>query len=149
VKELRQHLARADDEQHKTRIRVIINIQEGASRTEAEQRFMLSNKTVVEWVKAYNKGGIPALNFSKGGRPEGNPKWDTKVFDALVKEIDKGGQYWSVPLMQAWIKEHKQQEIPESTIEYHLTLLKYSHKSARPHPYKGDKERQETFKKRA
>lgn len=76
--------------------------------------------------------------MSQGGCPEGNPKWDPAIFDELVKEIDQGGRYWSVPLMQQWIKEHCQEDIPESTIWYHVTHLGYSHKSARPHPYPGD-----------
>ena len=76
-------------------------------------------------------------------------KWDQSIFDDLVKEIDKGGRYWSIPLMQKWLKEHKKQDIPESTVWYHLNRLNYSHKSARPHPYRGDKERQEAFKKGA
>jgi transposase len=87
--------------------------------------------------------------MSKGGRPEGNPKWNTALFDNLVKEIDKGGRYWSIPLMVEWLKEHYKENVPENTVWYHLKRLNYSHKSARPHPYKGNKERQETFKKGA
>ena len=50
--------------------------------------------------------------------------------------------------MQEWIEENHKETIPESTIWYHLKCLKYSYKSARSHPYKGDKEQQDSFKKR-
>lgn len=109
----------------------------------------MSNKTVISWVKTYNKGGIEALDMDKGGRPEGNPKWNQTIFDDLVHEIEKGGRYWSIPLMVEWLKEYKKQEVPESIVWYHLDRLNYSHKSARPHPYKGDVEKQDAFKKGA
>ena len=147
VTQLRHSLARARDERHKTRIRAIINIKEGATNMETARRFVVESDSIRSWIKAYNEGGTDALDLSKGGRPKGNHKWDQSVFDDLVKEIDKGGQYWSIPLMQEWLKKHKNQDIPESTVWYHIDRLSYSHKSARPHPYKGDRERQETFKK--
>jgi transposase len=147
IAELRHALAHADDEAQKTRIRVIINIREGATRTQIVQRFSICPNTVRNWIRVYNDGGLDALSMSKGGRPEGNPKWNTALFDNLVKEIDKGGRYWSIPLMVEWLKEHYKENVPENTVWYHLKRLNYSHKSARPHPYKGNKERQETFKK--
>ncbi len=149
VIQLRTALARAKDEQHKTRIRAIINIKEGATNAEAARRFVVESDSIRSWIQVYNKGGTDALNLSKGGRPKGNQKWDQTLFEDLAKEIDKGGRYWSIPLMQKWLKEHKKKEIPESTVWYHLDRLDYSHKSARPHPYKGDREKQDVFKKRA
>lgn len=87
------------------------------------------------------------LISNKGGRPEGNPKWDTAIFDALVKEIDTKKGYWSIPRMQQWIREHHKKEIPEQTVWYRMDKLNYSYKSARPHPVQGNKEKQEAFKK--
>ncbi len=149
VTALRLALARAKDERHKTRIRAIINIKEGATNAETARRFVVEPDSIRSWVKTYNNGGIEALNLSKGGRQKGTQKWDQTIFDNLVKEIDKGGRYWSIPLMVEWLKEHYKEDVPESTVWYHLDRLNYSHKSARPHPYKGNKERQETFKKGA
>jgi transposase len=149
VQTLRQALAQSDDAEQKTRIRAIINIQEGVKRTRVAEHFVISRTTLLSWVVAYNKGGIVALKMSKGGRPEGNPKWNTKMFGALAKEIDKGGRYWSVPLMQQWIKKKYKKHIPETTVWYHVTSLDYSYKSARPHPYQGDTAQQEVFKKGA
>lgn len=147
IAKLRQALAQSDDEAQKTRIRVIINIKEGATRSEVTKRFSVCPNTIRNWIRAYNDGGISALKVSKGGRPKGNHRWDEELFTDLAKEIDKGGRYWSIPLMVEWLKEHKKKEVPESTVWYHLDRLKYSHKSARPHPYKGDQEKQDAFKK--
>jgi transposase len=145
VTSLRQKLARSDDAEQKTRIRAIINIKEGSRRVDIVKRFVISYQALQRWVQAYNEGGVRALKFSKGGRPEGRPLWDTSIFDSLLQEIDKGGQYWSVPLMQEWIAEHHQKEIPESTIWYHVKARDYSYKSARPHPYQGNTKAQEAF----
>jgi transposase len=98
-------------------------------------------------VAAYNTGGIDGLAMSKGGRPEGNPKWESSIFNDLIKEIDKGG-YWSIPLMQDWIARHHAVNIPEQTVWYRMDQLNYSYKSARPHPTQGNKQKQKSFKKR-
>jgi transposase len=118
------------------------------THTEVSQKFVASRTSVVYWVASYNAGGVSALKMNNGGRPEGNPKWDPLIFDALTKELDKGGRYWSIPLMQQWIKEKFQKDIPANTVWYHVTGQDYSYKSARPHPYRGDAEKQEVFKKR-
>ena len=91
-------------------------------------------------------GGFSALASNKGGRPEGNPKWDAEIFEALAKKIDKGG-YWSIPRMQEWINKHRQKDIPEQTVWYRMDQLNYSYKGARPHPAQGNKEKQDSFKK--
>jgi transposase len=147
VSELKRALKESVDADQKTRIRAIINIKEGATKTATAKRFVVSRTSVISWVAAYNEGGIDALAMSKGGRPEGNPVWDASVFNDLGKEIDKGG-YWSIPRMQAWIKKHHQKEIPEQTVWYRMDQLNYSYKSARPSPIGGSKEKRETFKKR-
>ena len=67
----------------------------------------------------------------------------------LAKEIDDTEEYWSIPLMAQWIKNNYQQDIPHTTILYHLNKLGYSYTTSRPHPYKGDPLLQEEFKKKA
>lgn len=146
---LRSALSKTKDEGQRHRIRAIIRIKEGIPRTQVAAQSAVSRTSVCTWVRKYNEGGIAALKTNKGGRPEGNPKWDKGIFEDLIKEIDKGGRYWSIPLMCAWIKDHKKTKIPENTVWYHVTDLKYSYKSARPHPYKGDTEKQQAFKKGA
>jgi transposase len=107
---------------------------------------VISPTTLISWIVAYNNGGTDALKMSKGGRPEGNPKWNTSIFTDLAHKIDKGG-YWSIPRMMEWIKTHTHKDIPEQTVWYRMDKLGYSYKGARPHPIKGDRERQDTFKK--
>jgi transposase len=109
----------------------------------------LNIDTITDTVKRYNTKGIDGLLVSKGGRPEGNPKWNKKIFDDLVKEIDKQDKYWSVPIMMSWIKKKKGKDIPYNTVWYHMKDLNYSNKSARPHPYLGNQKEQDSFKKRA
>lgn len=148
TKELRRAVSRSKDEGQKTRIRAIISIKEGVKRQEVAKRFVISPTTLIYWIVTYNQGGIPALKMSKGGRPEGNPVWDSKVFKELSEEIDKGG-YWSIPRMQDWLSQNHKVDIPEQTVWYRMDKLGYSYKGARPHPAKGDKEKQEDFKKGA
>lgn len=143
---LRKAVKQSKDPAQKNRIRTIIKIKEGIPRNIVATDQVISPTTLISWIKAYNQGGVPALIFSKGGRPEGNPKWDSTIFCDLAKEIDKGG-YWSIPRMQQWLEDTKQITIPEQTVWYRMDQLNYSYKSARPHPVKGDRERQETFKK--
>ncbi|MBI3442555.1 MAG: winged helix-turn-helix domain-containing protein [Candidatus Sungbacteria bacterium] len=143
---LRQAVKRSDNEAQKTRIRAIISLKEGKTRTYVAQSFVVSRTSVISWITLYNEGGTDALKLGVGGRPEGNPKWDTVVFENLAKEIDKGG-YWSVPRMRQWLKEHHKKDVPEQTVWYRMRQLNYSYKSARPHPVQGNKERQAAFKK--
>lgn len=146
--QIRKALAQSCDEEQKTRIRAIINVKEGKRHTQVAKDLIISRTSLISWIVAYNQGGIEALKMSKGGRKEGNPKWDTSIFDKLVKEIDKGG-YWSIPKMQEWIQKNLKEIIPEQTIWYHLNKLNYSNKSARPHPTQGNKDKQDVFKKGA
>lgn len=143
---LRAFLVRTRDEGHRKRIRAIIRMKEGERRGAVARALGASRTSVCSWITRYNTGGVAALATNKGGRKDGNPLWNALVFDNLAKEIDKGG-YWSVPRMQLWISEHHRQNIPEQTIWYRMDQLGYSYKGARPHPVRGNKERQEDFKK--
>lgn len=149
LEDLRRAVRESDNEAQKTRLRAILCIKEGLSHAKTAKQFVVCRTTMWSWVRAYNQGGIKALKMSEGGRPVGSPKWDPAIFTALTTEIDKGGKYWSIPLMQIWIKERYRQDIPEQTVWYRLNALRYSYKSARPHPFKGDAEKQAAFKKGA
>lgn len=149
ISALTQAIKQSSDEKQKTRLRAIINIKNGDTYTKTASIFAVTRTTLRYWVAEYNQGGIKALSMNKGGRLNGNPKWDTNIFDKLVTEINKGEQCWSIPLMQEWVENQYKKEIPESTIWYHLNRLNISYKSSRPHPYKGDREAQSEFKKGA
>lgn len=143
---LREKLGIASDEAYKTRLKAIILAKKGKKRFEIVSQLTVDPKSVTTWLQKYNKGGTNALKSNYGGRPEGNPKWDASIFDDLAREIDKGG-YWSIPLMQEWLKKNKKEDIPEQTVWYRMDKLNYSYKGARPHPTQGNKEKQESFKK--
>ncbi len=146
--ELRSAQKRSRDEGQRTRITAIMLAKEGKQRQEIVEYLRVSDHSITNWVHAYNEGGLSALTTNKGGRPEGNPKWNSAIFDDLAKEIDKGG-YWSIPRMQEWLKKHKNKDIPEQTVWYRMDQLNYSYKGARPHPVQGNKEKQDDFKKTA
>jgi transposase len=143
---LKQAIKDSRDAGQKTRLRAIIQLKQGATRASIAQEFVVDRSTIRYWIEQYNSDGVSALIFAKGGRPQGNPKWNTDIFTQLAKAIDQGG-YWSIPRMQQWIKEHHKEDIPEQTVWYRMDQLNYSYKSARPHPAKGDKAQQATFKK--
>jgi transposase len=84
------------EEKQKTRIRAIVSIKQGALKQEVAKRLVVHVDTLTDWVKRYNEKGITGLETNKGGRKEGNPKWDTEVFTELIKEIDKQEKYWSL-----------------------------------------------------
>ena len=149
VIQLQAIIKKSTDEGQKTRLRVILGIKMGRLRQEVALSLNLNIDTITDTVRRYNERGVDGLKTNKGGRPEGNPKWDRSIFDDLVKEIDGQKRYWSIPLMVEWIKKHKKKDIPYNTVWYHIQNLNYSYKSARPHPYLGNKEKQESFKKRA
>jgi transposase len=149
IDELRTAIKQCKDEKQKTRLRAMFAVKNGVSRAKVSEDFSLNIDTITDWIKKYNSGGIDALATNKGGRPEGNPKWDTIIFVELVKEINKQKHYWSIPVMIEWIAEHYQQTIPQQTVWCHMGKLNMSYKSARPHPHLGDKEQQELFKKGA
>jgi transposase len=144
--ELKIAIKRSRDEGQKTRLRAIMAAQAGSARKDIAAMLSVSDHSITNWVHAYNKGGTDALITNKGGRPKGSTVWKDDMFTDLAKAIDTGG-YWSIPRMQEWLKEHKDTYIPEQTVWYRMDQLKYSYKSARPHPMQGNKEKQETFKK--
>ena len=148
VETLRKHISSIGDEGHRKRLRAIIRLKQGVLHGDVAARLGASRTSVCSWIAKYNTGGWKALSPNKGGRSEGNPKWNKDIFDDLAKEIDKGG-YWSIPRMQEWVESVKKLSIPEQTIWYHMDRLKYSYKSSRPSPIGGSKEKREAFKKGA
>ncbi len=144
---LKEIYKKSKDESQKTRLRVILGIKAGRLRKEIAESLNLNIDTITNIAKRYNEKGIEGLKENLGGRPEGNPKWDKNIFTDLFMTIDKQKGYWSIPIMIEWIKKNKKEDIPYNTVWYHLQNSSYSYKSARPHPYLGNKEKQDSFKK--
>jgi len=140
---------KSSDQGQKLKLRAIINLKKGKMVKQVAEELLVSRQSLSAWQKRYNQKGLMGLLTNKGGRKEGNPKWDKGIFEGLTNQVKEIGGYWSVPLMQDWIRRKYHQTIPLQTIWYHLCLLEFSYKSARPHPYKGDQQRQAWFKKGA
>jgi transposase len=145
---LKNTIKKTRDSATQVRLKSILFRKEGSTPQEIAQRLMVTDRSVTGWIRRYNENGIPGLATKPSGRPEGNPKWDKNIFNKLTEEIDKGG-YWSVPRMQEWLAKHHNVNIPEQTVWYRIDQLGYSYKGARPHPVKGNKEKQNSFKKGA
>ena len=146
--ELREKIRHAHDEAFKIRLKAILLAVGGKKRFEIVSQLTVDAKSVTTWLQRYNEKGTSALVSNKGGRPEGNPKWDTAIFTDLAKEVEKGG-YWSIPRMQEWLTKHKKKRVPEQTVWYRMDQLGYSYKSARPSPIGGSTEKRDAFKKGA
>lgn len=149
LKELKDAAKKTKEIEERIRINAIVKVKEGKTGPQIVEMLLISRKSLGNWIKKYNHQGLKGLETKRSGREEGNPKWSKKIFKKLTKKIDNTEQYWSVPIMSEWIKENYQEDIPHSTILYHLNKLGYSYTSSRPYPYKGDEEKQEEFKKKA
>lgn len=147
LSQLEAEIKKTSDEPYKTRLRTIILFQKGKTKKEIADILVVSRRSVQTWIHIWNQKGREGLKTKPTGRPKGRVKWDDISFQNLAKEIDKSEQYWSIPLMKEWILKNEQKDIPERTVWYRITQIGYSHKSSRPYPYKGDKKKQEIFKK--
>ena len=146
--ELEKELKRTKDGRYRLRLQAILLVYEKLSGVEIMKQLMIQRLTLFNWVKWYNERGLEGIkNVSSGGRPEGNPKWDDSVFEALFAKLDMMEEFWSVPKMAVWIEENYSVSIPENTIHNRLKAGGYSFKSSRPNPYKGDPNLQAAFKK--
>jgi transposase len=147
--QLKTLLSKSKDELTKTRIKILLLVKKGLLRKDIVERLSVNIDTITDVIKRYNLHGEKSLQINKGGRPEGNPVWDNTIFVKLIEKIDKQDQYWSIPKMKKWITDNHTEEIPEQTIWYRMFKMnRFSFKSARPHPYKGNKEKQDVFKKK-
>ena len=149
VEELIKIKDKCVDEKEKLKIKAIIKLKRGKLVKDVGEELDVSRRSISSWILIYNTNGVSGFKTNLGGRKEGNPKWDKDIFVKLTDAIRSKNGYWSIPLMQKWILANHKEHIPEQTVWYHLKQLKFSYKSSRPHPYKGDKEKQELFKKKA
>jgi transposase len=147
VSEIQTAIRTTSDEKYKTKLRAILLLHQGQSQTKVAETLVMSRRSIHSWIAAYNQFGLNALKTKTPGRTKGQTFWDAAPFERLVKEIDKHDRYWSIPLMVKWLQDNEKLTIPESTVWYRVTQIGYSHKSSRPHPYQGDPEKQNTFKK--
>lgn len=146
--ELEKEIKTTRDGRYRTRVQTILLVMKGNSSKTVTAQLMIGLDTFFRWLKWYNEKGLAGIReVSLGGRPDGNPKWDDSIFEALFAKLDLMEEFFSVPKMQAWIEETYGVIIPEPTIHYRLKTGGYTFKSSRPNPYKGDPNLQALFKK--
>ena len=146
--ELEKEIKRAKDGRYRLRIQTILLAMRKISSDTIQEQLLVSKPAIFRWARWYNEKGLEGIKeVSKGGRVEGNPKWDNAIFEALFAKLDSMEEFWSVPKMAAWIQEIHGKAIPEQTIHYRLKVGGYTFKSSRPNPYKGDPDLQAAFKK--
>jgi len=148
LEELRQEIKSTRDGRYRLRTQAIVLVMQGLNSERIITQLMIGRDTLFRWIGLYNQKGLEGIkHLPKGGRTEGNPKWDKAVFNALFKKLDAMEEFFSVPKMQIWIKEKYNVKIPQNTIHHRLKIAGYTFKSSRPNPYKGDPALQASFKK--
>ena len=147
IEELRREIKKARDGRYLLRVQCILLRKEGLRPGEIEERLLISRNTYSKWIKRYNEKGLEGLKDKKReGRKE---KWGNELFKELFEELDKNKGFWTIKKMQKFIEEKHKVKIPEESIRRKLHKAGYSWKSSRPSPYKGDREKQEEFKKKS
>jgi len=145
IEELRRELRYAKDGRYSLRLQCIILKKEGRKPKEIQEILLISRVTYGKWIRQYNEEGLDGLRSKKPtGRKE---KWDNNLFKELFEELDKNKGFWTIKKMQKFIEEKHNVKIPEESIRRRLHKYGYSWKTSRPSPYKGDKGKQEEFKK--
>ena len=93
------------------------------------QALIVNRETVTKCLQLFNQGGLDLLRPKKAGRKEGNPKYDSRIFAALVQALERSNQAWSVYQMQDYIRKQYGVMVPESTIYYRIAKLGYARRS--------------------
>ena len=147
IEELRREIRRTKDGRYSLRIQSVILRKEGKSTKEIEKTLQISRDTFSRWIHRYNEKGLEGLKDKKReGRKE---KWGNELFKELFEELDENKGFWTIKKMQKFIEEKHKVKIPDESIRRKLHKVGYSWKSSRPSPYKGDREKQEEFKKKS
>ena len=145
IEELKREIRNSKDGRYSLRIQSVILRKEGKSTKEIQEALLISRDAFSRWIRRYNKEELKGLKNKKpGGRKE---KWDNSLFKELFEELDKNKGFWTIKKMQKFIEKRHNVKIPEESLRRKVHKAGYSWKSSRPSPYKGDKKKQEEFKK--
>jgi len=145
IEELKREIRKTKDGRYSLRLRCVLLKKEGKSTKEIQESLLVSRDFIARWIRRYNEKGLEALKYRHtGGKRE---VWSIKYFKELFEELDKNKGVWTIAKMQEFIERIHNVKIPKESIRRKLHKYKYSWKTSRPSPYKGDKEKQEEFKK--
>jgi len=146
--ELKREIRDTTDGRYQLRLNTILLAKKGMGSKLIQKEVLISPNTYYNWVHTYNEKGMEGLkNIKTTGRAEGNPGYEEKIFIEVFKELDEMNEYWSIAKMRKFVKDLHNEDVPEETMRMRVIRAGYSHKSNRPSPYKGDKDKQEAFKK--
>ena len=145
--ELLQEIRSTNNGRYQHRLRTILLAKRGITSKDIREELLISSATYSKWLKSYNEHGKEILKQHNSGRKDGNPKYDAKIFKELFEKLDLMEEYWSISKMQKLVLELHNVQVPDETMRMRVKRAGYSYKSNRPSPYKGDKEKQEEFKK--
>jgi len=145
--ELLKEIRSTNNGRYQHRLRTILLAKRGISSKDIREELLISSATYCKWLKNYNEHGKDILKEHNSGRKDGNPKYDSKIFEELFEQLDLMQEYWSVVKMQKFIYDKHNIIIPNETMRMRVKRAGYSYKSNRPSPYKGDEELQKNLKK--
>jgi len=150
IDELKKEIRNSKDGKYQLRVITIMMAKRGVKSKEIQEELMISPNTYYKWIHKYNSGGLKALKAIRiKGRAEGNPKYENKIFKEVFESLDKMEEYWSIPKMQKLVKKLHNVDVPYETMRMRVKRARYSYKSNRPSPYKGNEEKKASFKKKA
>lgn len=150
LQEIRLEMRQARDVWYRLRLSLIELLIENPriKIREIKEKLLISTASIYQWTECYSQKGLAGLaSIKRNGGNHNKSKINPEHLDALKAEIDQQDRYWSIPLMQAWLQEHCGISIPAETLRYQMSK-RYSYKSGRPAPDKGDRDAQGRFKKR-
>ncbi len=149
IKELEKEIKISLPNRYRLRVQAILMAKRGVYPKEILKTLLISNYAFYNWIHKYNKDGLEGLKEHKQGRAEGNPKYEAKIFKELYEELDKMREWWSIKKMQEYVFKLHKIWVPKETMRMRVKRAGYSYKSNRTSPYKGDKQKQDEFKKMA
>ena len=147
VEELEKEIRNSKDSRYIKRVQAIKLRKQQFKVKEILKILSIVPNTYYYWQKSYKEKGLEGLKNIKSGHTNGNKKFPDEPFEALFKEIDKMEVHWTLDKMSIWIEEKFNIYIQPKTIQKRLYRANYSWKTNRPSPYKGDKKKQNAFKK--
>ena len=138
IEELKKEIRRnTKNGRYSLRLRCVLLRKEGKSTKEIQESLLVSNFIARWWIRRYNEESLKALKYRHtSGKRE---VWTKKYFEELFEEIDKNRGVWTIKRMQEFIGNIHNVKIPLESIRRKLHQYKYSWKSSKPSPYKGDK----------
>lgn len=150
VEELKEKYRDSKCKVESRRIQVVWWLAEGKSRKEVVELSGYSKRQLIAIINRYKEGGLKELR-DKRGEGKGAKKLlsdeEMLLFGQIVRKDYEKGVIWNGKKVVEWVKEELGKEIYVSRGYEMLGAIGFSVQRVRPRHVKGDKEKQEGFKK--